>query len=307
MHRDGRRDRGGDQLGAALRHPARIARRARNGTCPICWPSLRRSIWCWSRASSATRFRSSKSTAPPTASRCCIPTIRTSSRSPADTPLPRRQGAGDRPRTTSRRSSTCCSSTPCRCRAPPPRCGARDGAAHRRLLRVLRAAAADRRDGADDRRARAAGDRDRNACRSPARAAACWPPMSSRRSTCRRSTIPRSMATRCATRDLDAKAETTARGRRTADRRAAPPARPIARGPGRSASSPARRCRRAPTPCSCRRTCAPRRDAVHACRPGSRPAPTAGLPARTCAKARSCCRPAGGSPRRTWRSPPRSA
>ena len=33
----------------------------------------------------------------------------------------------------------------------------------------------------------------------------------------------------------------------------------------------------------------------------------AGSPARTCARARSCCRPAGGSPRRTWRSPPRSA
>ncbi len=40
--------------------------------------------------------------------------------------------------------------------------------------------------------------------------------------------------------------------------------------------------------------------------PGLSPAPTAGSPARTCAQARSCCRPAGGLRRRTSRSPPRS-
>ena len=79
----------------------------------------------------------------------------------------------------------------------------------------------------------------------------------SRRSICRRSTIRRSMATRCATRDLDAKAET-----RLAI---------VGPGDGRQRRRDAARRRRgdphlhrradagtAPTPCSCRRTCAPK-------------------------------------------------
>ena len=112
-----------------------------------------------------------------------------------------------------------------------PPCGARDGAAHRRLLRVLRPAAADRRHGADDRRARAAGDRNRNACRSPRRAAACWRATSPRRSICRRSTIPPSMAMRCATAISRPNAETRLAigGRLTAGSAAA---RPDRRRPG---------------------------------------------------------------------------
>ena len=54
-------------------------------------------------------------------------------------------------------------------RAEPP-----DGAAHRRLLRVLRPAAADRRDGAADRRARHAGRRDRARAARATRTGACW-------------------------------------------------------------------------------------------------------------------------------------
>ena len=53
------------------------------GPAATCSASSRRSIWCWSKASSATRFRSSKSTASRTASRCSSRTIRTSSPSPA--------------------------------------------------------------------------------------------------------------------------------------------------------------------------------------------------------------------------------
>ncbi len=50
-----------------------------------------------------------------------------------------------------------------------------------------------------------------------------------------------------------------------------------------------------------------RRRRGHRAGRASSPAPTAGSPARTCARARSCCRPGGGSPCRTSRSPPRSA
>ena len=142
-------------------------------------------------------------------------------------------------------------------RQPPrPRCGGRDGAAHRRLLRVLRAAAAGRRHGAADRRAR----RSR------------WPkprtvPLAAARGRVLAADIAapldlppfdNSAVDGYAVRhgDLDAKGETrlTIAGRLTAGsaaRRRSTPAR-------RSASSPARRCRPAPTPCSCRRTCAPR-------------------------------------------------
>ena len=74
-----------------------------------------------------------------------------------------------------------------------------DGAAHRRLLRVFRTAAAGRRARTDHRRARRAGRRDRERWRSRWRAAACSRATSARRSTCRRSTIRRSTATRCAT------------------------------------------------------------------------------------------------------------
>ena len=91
----------------------------------------------------------------------------------SDTAAAAGEGAGDRPRRHRARSSTFCSSTPCRCNAPRPPCGARDGAAHRRLLRVLRAAAAGRRDGAADRRARARRWPRPRRCRSPPRAAAC--------------------------------------------------------------------------------------------------------------------------------------
>ena len=52
------------------------------GSAPSWSARCRRSIWCWSKATSATPSPSSKSTAPPTASRCCIPTTRISSPSP---------------------------------------------------------------------------------------------------------------------------------------------------------------------------------------------------------------------------------
>ncbi len=86
----------------------------------------------------------------------------------------------------------------CRCRALRPPCGAGDGAAHRRLLRILRPAPADRRHGADDRRARAAGDRNRKrAARRGAR-----PRAGSGRDRADRSAAfdnSASMAMRCAT------------------------------------------------------------------------------------------------------------
>ena len=40
-----------------------LRERAGMGPAATCWPSSRRSIWCWSKASSATPFPSSKSTA----------------------------------------------------------------------------------------------------------------------------------------------------------------------------------------------------------------------------------------------------
>ena len=61
----------------------------------------------------------------------------------------------------------------------------------------------------------------------------------------------------------------------------------------------------APTPCSCRRTCAPKAT-PSSFRPASSPAPTGGSPARTCARMPCCFRPDGGSRRRTSRSRPRS-
>ena len=55
----------------ALMHELRGAPRA--GRSTRCWKSSRRSISCWSRASSARRIRSSKSFAPRSASRCSHP------------------------------------------------------------------------------------------------------------------------------------------------------------------------------------------------------------------------------------------
>ena len=74
-----------------------------------------------------------------------------------------------------------------------------DGAAHRRLLRLLRTAAAGRRTGKDHRRARDPGRGDRKRCARAKRAAAWWRATSPRRSTCRISTIPRSTAMPCGT------------------------------------------------------------------------------------------------------------
>ena len=85
---------------------------SRNGTSARWSARCRRSIWCWSKASSAMPFPSWKSIGPRTASRCCIRTIRTSSRSPA-TVRCRRPRSRWSISTTSRRSPICCSSMPC--------------------------------------------------------------------------------------------------------------------------------------------------------------------------------------------------
>ena len=137
----GGRDRGADLVGQSLRADARVARRAGTGRCARCWQSSRRSISCWSRASSARRIRSSKSFAPRRQAAAA------SGRSEHRGDRERRaavaaQRAGGRRSTTSRRSRTFW----WRRRAPldavlARACGAPDGPAHRRLLRVRRAAA----------------------------------------------------------------------------------------------------------------------------------------------------------------------
>ena len=80
-----------------------------------------------------------------------------------------REGAGDR---SQRHRGDRRSLLSMRCRSTVLR-GAPDGAAHRRLLCVLRPAAAGRRHGAADRRADCAGGRDRARAACAARAGAC--------------------------------------------------------------------------------------------------------------------------------------
>ncbi len=114
-------------------------------------------------------------------------------------------------------------------------------------------------------------------------------------SICRRSTIPPSTATPCAMRDLDA--ERPKRGCRWSERITAgqrPRRARSATRSRRSAFSPARRCRQAPTPFSCRRTCAPDGDSGDRAGRGSRPAPIAGLRASMSAPERSRFRPGRG-------------
>ena len=120
-----------------------------------------------------------------------------------------------------------------------------------------RPAAAGRRDRAHHPRARRAGGRDRDACRSTA---ARGRVIAARRVGADRSAAVRQFGGRrlCrAPRRSRRQGRDPARRRRARHRR--PRRRACARAPARrSASSPARRCRPAPTPCSCRRTCAPR-------------------------------------------------
>ena len=186
-----------------------------------------------------------------------------------------------------------------------PRCGARDGAAHRRLLRVLRAAAADRRHGAADRRARARRWPRPRRCRSPRRAGAWW------RAT---STAPvdlppfdNSAVDGYAVRHARSRRRTAKRGSRSpaASPPAAPRSAPLGAGPGdphlhRRADAGRRRHRVHAGGCARRGR---RRD--RAGRAQSRRQP----PARRRGRAQgrgACCRPDGGWRRRTWRSPPRS-
>ena len=220
--------------------------------------SSRRSIWCWSRASSASAHPEARGLSRRGRQAAAASGRSGDRRDRRPTSRCRRRACRWSISTTSRRSPTCC----CAHAAPlDARAGARaeraDGAAHRRLLRVLRAAAAGRRGRAADRRARHAGRRDRDRAARRRRAGAC-----SRADVVAPIDLPPfdnsavdGYAVRHADLDAarrDAPADRRARDRRPRRRRArSAPAR-------RSASSPARRCRPAPTPCSCRRTCAPR-------------------------------------------------
>ena len=119
----------------------------------------------------------------------------------------------------------------------------------------------------------------------------CW-----RRWRCRRSTIPRSMATRCATPISPHRAR---RGCAIVDRVAAghSATQHAARAARRSASSPARRCRRAPTRSSCRKMCASKATAL-SCRPGLKRGANRRAGRRGCAGRRAgAAGAAAGSPR----------
>ena len=292
-------------LGGALCAPARAARRAGTGPAGPAGARCRRSIWCWSRATSATpipklevhRAANGKPLLQPDDPR--IVAIASDSAAAAG------RAAGGRSQRHRGRSPTSCWLEACRAdrRARLPR-GARDGATHRRLLRIRRPAAAGRRHGAADRRARA-----RRSTETETRAACgrARPRAGARRRRADRSAAVRQFRgrrLRRAPRRPRRHGRDAARGRRSRSPPAAP--RPRRSAPARrSASSPARRCRPAPTPCSCRRTRASR--AIPSIvPPGLKRGANRRLAGEDVRRARSCCRPAGGSPRRTSRSPPRS-
>ena len=156
---------------------ARAARRAGAGPRRAARRSCRRSISCWSKASSASAHPEARGA--PRRERQAAAASGRSARSSRSRPTRRcrRRACRWSISTTSTASSTFCCGTRCRSTRLLARVrSTADGAAHRRLLRVLRPAAAGRRGGAHDRRARRAGRRDRDACRSPPRAAACSPP-----------------------------------------------------------------------------------------------------------------------------------
>ena len=140
----GRRDRGAGRLGAPLGAGARVARRRRAVASTRCCASSRRSISCWSRATSASAIPK-------------LEVYRAANGKPLlhpDDPAivavavghaaAGRAGAGGRSRRRRCASPTCwfgrrCRSMPCACVREPA-----DGATHRRLLRVLGPAAAGR-------------------------------------------------------------------------------------------------------------------------------------------------------------------
>jgi molybdopterin molybdotransferase len=121
------------------------------------------------------------------------------------------------------------------------------------------------------------------------------PDVSSRRSICRRSTTPPSMVTRCGHRDLDGKAETRLAigGRLTAGSAAArrsPPARP---------SHLHRRADAAGADTVFMQEDVRAEGDAVIVPAGLKAGANRRLPARTCARDRSCCRPAGVSACRT--------
>ena len=157
-----RRDRGDDRLGQALGAPARAARRAGAGPAATCWPSCRRSISCWSRASSATPFPKLEVHRAANGKPLLHPDDPHIVAIASDAPLPQAERAGGRARRHRGDRRRAARARRRRCeRGAAAHAERADGAAHRRLLRLRRPAAAGRRHGAADRRARRAGGRDR--------------------------------------------------------------------------------------------------------------------------------------------------
>ena len=283
-------------LGAALRDAARVARRAGVGPAPSCSPSCRRSISCWSRASSATPYPKLEIHRAANGKPLLHPDDPHIVAIASDAAVAAARACRWSTSTTSRRSSTCCSTHAAPIERGGRARGARDGAAHRRLLRVLRSAAAGRRDGAADRRARRAGRRDRG--RSRLRAAR-GRVLAARRHRAARSAAVRQFRRRrlCGA----PRAISTPDGETRAAR--SPAASPPAARPTRALER-----RRGDAHLHRRADAGRRRHRVHA---GGRAAPRAtrvivpaGLEARRqpaarrrgCARgAVPCCRPAGGS------------
>ena len=149
----GRRHRGDDRLGQALGADARVARRSRSADLPeLLGQAGAGRSGDRSKASSAIAPSQARGSSRRQRQAAAASGRRLHRRGRLPTaPLPAAPSCRWSISTTSRRSPTCCWSNTLR---RSSRAGARespDGAAHRRLLRVFRPAAADRRDGAADR------------------------------------------------------------------------------------------------------------------------------------------------------------
>ena len=147
----GRRDRGAGRLGEALRADARIARRAGAGAARRCCASSRRSISCSSKASSASAHPKLEVYRAAVGKPLLHPDDPTSSRSPPTGRCRRRPCRCSISTTSSAIVDILLAATPRRSRRRWRSRSRRDGAAHRRLLRLFRPADAGRGGRAHDR------------------------------------------------------------------------------------------------------------------------------------------------------------